>query len=48
MLENKPNQIKAQEWIVKFDGQIGQSEEFIDSDKHHKKFTGTKKKEKDV
>ena len=31
----KDQKIKAQEWVVMFDGQIKKSEKQIDSDKHH-------------
>ena len=30
--------IKAQEWVIMFDGQIKKSEKEIDADKHHSKF----------
>ena len=32
---NKEQKIKAQEWVVMFDGQIKKSEQQIDSDEHH-------------
>ena len=34
---NKPvnKHIKCQEWVVRFDGKLGYSEELIDSDTHH-------------
>ena len=31
----KEQKIKAQEWVVMFDGQIKKSEKQIDSDEHH-------------
>ena len=31
----KEKKIKAQEWVVMFDGQIKRSEKEIDSDEHH-------------
>ena len=31
----KEQKIKAQEWVVMFDGQIKKSEKEIDADKHH-------------
>ena len=31
----KEQRIKAQEWVVMFDGQIKKSEKEIDADKHH-------------
>ena len=31
----KAQTIKAQEWVIMFDGQIKKSEKEIDSDKHH-------------
>ena len=31
----KEQKIKAQEWVVMFDGQIKRSEKEIDADKHH-------------
>ena len=31
----KEKKIKAQEWVVMFDGQIKRSETEIDSNKHH-------------
>ncbi len=31
----KEQKIKAQEWVVMFDGQIKRSEKEIDSDEHH-------------
>ena len=31
----KEQKIKAQEWLVMFDGKIKRSEKEIDSDKHH-------------
>ena len=35
MDEKKEKKIKAQEWVVMFDGQIKKSEKHIDADKHH-------------
>ena len=32
---NKEQKIKAQEWVVMFDGQIKRSEKEIDADEHH-------------
>ena len=32
---NKEQKIKAQEWVVMFDGQIKRSEKEIDSSEHH-------------
>ena len=32
---NKEKKIKAQEWVVMFDGQIKRSEKEIDADQHH-------------
>ena len=35
-MHNKQEQkIKAQEWVIMFDGQIKKSEQEIDSDEHH-------------
>ena len=31
----KEQKIKAQEWVVMFDGQIKKSEKVIDAEKHH-------------
>ncbi len=31
----KEQKIKAQEWVVMFDGQIKRSEKLIDADQHH-------------
>ena len=36
MDKEKEPKIKAQEWVVMFDGQIKKSEKEIDSDEHHK------------
>ena len=33
----KEKKIKAQEWVVMFDGQIKQSEKEIDANQHHLK-----------
>ena len=35
MNSKKEQKIKAQEWVVMFDGQIKKSEKQIDSDEHH-------------
>ena len=35
MNENKQQKIKAQEWVVMFDGQIKRSEKEIDANEHH-------------
>ena len=35
MDKKKEKKIKAQEWVVMFDGQIKKSEKEIDADKHH-------------
>ena len=35
MDEKKEQKIKAQEWVVMFDGQIKKSEKEIDSREHH-------------
>tara|TARA_Y100001968_G_C19224236_1_gene651271 strand:- start:488 stop:664 length:177 start_codon:yes stop_codon:yes gene_type:complete len=35
MVTKKEQKIKAQEWVVMFDGQIKKSEKEIDADKHH-------------
>ena len=32
---NKDQKIKAQEWVVMFDGQIKRSEKEIDASEHH-------------
>tara|TARA_Y100001968_G_scaffold216499_1_gene199232 strand:+ start:142 stop:276 length:135 start_codon:yes stop_codon:yes gene_type:complete len=32
---NKEQKIKAQEWVVMFDGQIKKSEKEIDANEHH-------------
>ena len=32
---NKEQKIKAQEWVVMFDGQIKRSEKEFDADAHH-------------
>tara|TARA_Y100001968_G_scaffold246500_1_gene230750 strand:+ start:109 stop:243 length:135 start_codon:yes stop_codon:yes gene_type:complete len=34
--------IKAQEWVVMFDGQIKRSEKEIDAEEHHLKVNGQK------
>ena len=31
----KEQKIKAQEWVIMFDGQIKQSEKVIDANEHH-------------
>ena len=33
----KTNQIKIQEWIVRFDGQIRQSQKLIETQEYHEK-----------
>ena len=43
-LEN--SSIKAQEWIIRYDGKIKRSESEINSDSHHRKIQNIKK-EKD-
>ena len=35
MDDNKVKKIKAQEWVVMFDGQIKRSEKEIDANEHH-------------
>ena len=35
MDDNKEKKIKAQEWLIMFDGQIKRSEKEIDSAAHH-------------
>ena len=35
MAINKEQKIKAQEWVVMFDGQIKRSEKEFDANKHH-------------
>ena len=37
MDDNKEKKIKAQEWVVMFDGQIKRSEREIDAYQHHLK-----------
>tara|TARA_Y100001968_G_scaffold257353_1_gene243966 strand:- start:661 stop:798 length:138 start_codon:yes stop_codon:yes gene_type:complete len=34
-MDTKKEKIKAQEWVVMFDGQIKKSEKEIDADEHH-------------
>ncbi len=38
----KEKKIKAQEWVVMFDGQIKKSEKEIDSHEHHLEFNNQK------
>ena len=38
----KDQKIKAQEWVVMFDGQIKKSEKEIDADKHHSEVNNQK------
>tara|TARA_Y100001968_G_scaffold298330_1_gene308136 strand:+ start:255 stop:389 length:135 start_codon:yes stop_codon:yes gene_type:complete len=39
---NKEQTIKAQEWVVMFDGQIKKSEKEIDAYEHHLEVSGQK------
>ena len=39
---NKEQKIKAQEWVVMFDGQIKRSEKEIDANEHHLEVTTQK------
>ena len=41
----KEQKIKAQEWVVMFDGQIKKSEKDIDSYEHHLKVNNQKSEE---
>ncbi len=36
MNNSERNQIKCQEWVVRFDGQIKQSEKLINIEEYHK------------
>ena len=38
----KEKKIKAQEWVVMFDGQIKKSEKEIDAEEHHLEVTSQK------
>ena len=42
MDDNKEKKIKAQEWVVMFDGQIKKSEKEIDAFQHHLKIKNQK------
>tara|TARA_B100000965_G_scaffold85097_1_gene68691 strand:- start:3934 stop:4068 length:135 start_codon:yes stop_codon:yes gene_type:complete len=42
MDDQKEQKIKAQEWVVMFDGQIKKSETAIDSSEHHNKVNSQK------
>ena len=42
MDDKKEQKIKAQEWIVMFDGQIKRSEKEIDANEHHLEVKGKK------
>ena len=42
MEAKKEQKIKAQEWVVMFDGQIKRSEKEIDADEHHLKVDSQK------
>ncbi len=44
----KEQKIKAQEWVVMFDGQIKKSENEIDSYEHHLEVDNQKSEEKSV
>ena len=45
MSPQKDQKIKAQEWVVMFDGQIKKSEKEIDSYEHHLKVNNQKSEE---
>ena len=42
MDDKKVQKIKAQEWVVMFDGQIKRSEKEIDANEHHFEVNGKK------
>ena len=44
MDENKGKEIKLQEWVVRFDGSIKQSEKSISSDVYHNKMNNNNKR----
>ena len=37
MNSNEKDHVKVQEWVVRFNGKINQSEKLIDSEEYHKK-----------
>ncbi len=37
MTETKDSNLKLQEWVVRFDGEVKHSEKFIDKEEYYKK-----------